>query len=84
MKEPYLLVLASDHLIKDIRKFRLQFKKVLNMLIRKACDFGIVPDYPETGYGYIETDVEYSLNDFKGISIKKFIEKPNREKARIY
>ena len=36
--------------------------------------FGVVPDYPESGYGYIETNVEYSLTDLQGISIKKFIE----------
>ena len=84
-EDPYLLVLASDHLIKDIRKFQLTIQEGIKYADQgRLVTFGIVPDYPETGYGYIETDVEYSLNYFKGISIKKFIEKPNREKAKEF
>lgn len=44
--------------------------KTLNPIIT----FGIKPSYPETGFGYIETDI---TNNF----VIKFIEKPNEEKA---
>ena len=83
--DPYLLVLASDHLIKDIRKFQNTIRAGIKYADQgRLVTFGIIPDYTETGYGYIETNVEYSLNDFKGISIKKFIEKPNRDKAKEF
>ena len=65
--DPYLLVLASDHLIKDIRKFQNTIRAGIKYADQgRLVTFGIIPDYPETGYGYIETNVEYSLNDFKG------------------
>ena len=71
--DPYLLVLASDHLIKDIRKFQNTIRAGIKYADQgRLVTFGIIPDYTETGYGYIETNVEYSLNDFKGISLKKF------------
>ena len=38
--------------------------------------FGIKPTYPETGFGYIESD----MDDF---FVNKFIEKPNFEKAKL-
>ena len=82
-EDPYLLVLASDHQINDIRKFQITIQEGIKYANQgRIVTFGIVPDYPETGYGYIETKVEYSLSDLKGIPIKKFIEKPNREKAK--
>ena len=82
-EDPYLLVLASDHLIKDISKFQKTICEGIKYANRgRLVTFGVVPDYPESGYGYIETNVEYSLSDFQGISIKKFIEKPNRKKAK--
>jgi mannose-1-phosphate guanylyltransferase/mannose-6-phosphate isomerase len=43
--------------------------------------FGIKPNYPETGYGYIEGEgrVEHDA-----LRVKKFREKPNRETAEEY
>ena len=43
--------------------------------------FGIKPDYPETGYGYIEGAAEL----FDGaLSIKRFVEKPDAKTAKKY
>ena len=42
--------------------------------------FGITPQYPETGYGYIEACEELS-NINNTSNIKKFIEKPNKKLA---
>ena len=53
---------------------------------RKYCDegkivtFGVVPTYPETGYGYIEAKDALSKENISS-KIEKFIEKPNRELA---
>jgi mannose-1-phosphate guanylyltransferase len=74
--EEILLILPSDHLIKDM--------DVYNECIAAACKlanqdklvtFGIKAEYPETGFGYIEAD---------GINVKSFKEKPNLETAIKY
>lgn len=41
----------------------------------KLVTFGIKPDMPETGYGYIEAD---------GNTVKRFVEKPDLETAKEY
>ena len=77
-----LLVLPSDHLIKDIN----EFDRVINKAI-KYCDlgklvtFGIVPTKAETGYGYIEALNVLNTEKIKGERIVRFIEKPNKKIA---
>ena len=78
-----LLVLSADHIIKDISIF----KKVLKEGFKQAKEnnlitFGIVPNKPETGYGYIESEVYLDIENIKASKIKKFIEKPNIETAK--
>ncbi len=53
-KDPVLLVLPADHVIKDISAFQAAVAAG-EMLAEqgKLITFGIVPDAPETGYGYI-------------------------------
>ena len=83
-QDPLLLVLAADHEIENIT----EFQKVIEIGKSYAnkgrlVTFGIVPTSPETGYGYIEA--KESLNKEQGItglSIEKFIEKPNQSKAK--
>jgi mannose-1-phosphate guanylyltransferase len=79
-----MLVLPSDHVIKGD----------LNAIIsgmRKAADdglivtFGVVPHYPETGYGYIEADLSYPSNSNREIfRVDSFKEKPNLATAEKY
>lgn len=77
-----LLILSADHIIDNIRNFH----KALITSFKYAEEnnlitFGIVPHYPETGYGYIESEDNLN-NKVKQVSkIKKFIEKPNKEFA---
>lgn len=79
-----ILVMPSDHIIRDEEKFIAQVKLAAaaafdNYLIT----FGVVPDKAETGYGYIEKNTE--LEKFKDIfSVKKFIEKPNAATAEQF
>ena len=42
--------------------------------------FGVIPDYPETGFGYIKSEDELDSNTIIG-SILNVIEKPNKHKA---
>ena len=77
-----IVVLAADHQIKD----ETAFNGALEVAINKAKEgklvaFGIVPAYPETGYGYIQAK-EKDLQ--QGSEIQKFVEKPNKETAEQY
>src|SRR5690606_28086171 len=53
-KDPLLLVLPADHFIKDTRAF-LQAVRIGMEAATKGylVTFGIVPNRPETGYGYV-------------------------------
>jgi len=55
--DPVLLVLPADHLIRQVESFR-QAVTLGSALAEqgKLVTFGIVPDKPETGYGYIRAD----------------------------
>jgi len=84
-KDPTLIVLASDHLIKDNESFL----KSLNSAIKiaennKIIAFGIIPTSAETGYGYIESTENLDLKTFEGREIKRFIEKPEKKIAESY
>ncbi len=78
-----LMLLAADHYIADIAGFR---DAVANAASEAASGrivtFGIVPDAPETGYGYIQMSADASENGAHGVS--KFVEKPDRETAERY
>ena len=54
--DPVILVVPSDHLIKDNEKFLSTVKKGEKLAQQGyIVTFGIKPHYPETGYGYINT-----------------------------
>ena len=82
--DPYLLILSSDHKIENEDNFR---KVVEEGLVHadkgRIVTFGIVPDRPETGYGYIESNEKLS-KDKTANKIKKFIEKPNLNLAKKF
>ncbi len=84
-KDPYLLILSSDHLILDQEKFIEAIKKGLNYICNDSllC-FGIVPTEPKIGYGYIKAKKVFDEfnNDFS--EIDAFIEKPELEKAKEF
>jgi mannose-1-phosphate guanylyltransferase / mannose-6-phosphate isomerase len=71
-----LLVLAADHLIADQAAFQQAVVEAVELAQQgKLVTFGIQPDAPETGYGYIESD---------GNKVLRFVEKPPLEKAKEY
>ena len=80
-EDPLLLVLAADHLIKNTSAFHKAIAKAEKLAAAgKLVTFGIVPDQPHTGYGYIEAG--NPIQD--GFEVAKFIEKPNLETATSY
>ncbi len=80
-KNPFLLVLSSDHIISNKVNFinTLEIGKTYANQ-GKIVTFGVKPTYPETGYGYIETENDFN-NELKGTRIKRFVEKPNMKNA---
>src|SRR5699024_4267750 len=75
--EELLLVTPSDHFIKDIKSYKESIIKGKKLAEEGfIVTFGIKPTYPETGFGYIES--EYNFN------IKAFHEKPDLLTAKNY
>lgn len=71
-----MLVLAADHLITDQDAFAQAVAQAMTLARQGSLvTFGIEPDAPETGYGYIEAD---------GNKVLRFVEKPALEQARAY
>ena len=79
--DPFIIVVPSDHLIKDNEKFLSTVKKGEKLAQEGfIVTFGIKPAYPETGYGYINTA---EING-EGFKVGEFEEKPDFETAKKY
>jgi mannose-1-phosphate guanylyltransferase len=71
-----MLFLTADHLIGDVPAFTSAVQEAVKLAdAGKITTFGIHPEAPETGYGYIEAD---------GNIVRRFVEKPNLETAQTY
>ncbi len=81
-EDPVVLVVPSDHLIKDLAAFKTTVMRA-EKLAKEGyiVTFGIQPTYPETGYGYINIEQEKLLDGFK---VKQFVEKPDAYTAQKY
>ncbi|MFN7094376.1 MAG: mannose-1-phosphate guanylyltransferase/mannose-6-phosphate isomerase, partial [Burkholderiales bacterium] len=78
-----LLILPADHLITDVAAFKQAVEQAIAIAkLGHIATFGIHPEYPETGYGYIEADKSLPLGN--SYSVKRFVEKPNLERAKEY
>jgi mannose-1-phosphate guanylyltransferase len=75
-QEDILLIVPSDHLIEKMEAYRESIEKAKAFAEEGLLvTFGIKPEYPETGYGYIEA---------QQFDVKSFKEKPTLEKAQEY
>lgn len=77
-----LLVMPSDHVITDPNIFLNTVAKATKAAAAgHLVTFGIQPDAPETGYGYIaEGDALHGIDG--GSHVARFVEKPMRDKAQ--
>lgn len=72
-----LLVLPADHLITAKEAFAAAVKEAVKLAEEGSLTtFGIVPEHPETGYGYIARG--------EGCRVKSFVEKPDLKTAEHY
>ena len=79
--DPLLLVLAADHVIQDTESFNRAVSAALPLAESgKLVTFGIVPNEPHTGYGYIKKGEEKGA----GFAVEQFVEKPSFELAQDY
>lgn len=85
-----MAVVTADHLIQDANRFRatvaasLEAAEAQDVLVTQ----GIVPDRPETGYGYIQAkDIAKPISDKDGIAafgVEAFQEKPTKSRAEEF
>jgi len=80
-KEAVILILPSDHYIKEKKIFLAALNKAIDIAKKGyIVTIGITPDSPETGYGYIK--IKSKNKDF--CSIERFIEKPDIVRAKKF
>ena len=78
--EAVLLVMPSDHAIADTAAFQAAVRQALpTAQAGGLVTFGIVPEAPETGFGYIKAEAGEGVR-----RIACFVEKPDAATARQY
>ena len=83
--ESIMIVMPSDHAIPDHD----QFQEDLKLAIKGAEEnclvtFGIKPNRPETGYGYIKIDDQKDTRPDGLLKVERFVEKPDGPTAQKY
>ncbi len=82
-EDSVLLIMPADHNISDTRKFHQAVAAGLPQAMKGAMvTFGIVPNHPNTGYGYIE--IGNKLTDSDAVELRSFVEKPSASLAQTY
>lgn len=79
-----MAVFTSDHIIKPVEKFREITAKGMKTVAEKPnllLTFGITPDGPATGYGYLELGEEITSG---ALTVRRFKEKPDEATAKKY
>ncbi|MEM7364350.1 MAG: mannose-1-phosphate guanylyltransferase/mannose-6-phosphate isomerase [Pseudomonadota bacterium] len=80
--DPNLLVLPSDHLLQDVDAFGGAIAKAAELSAQgRLVTFGIKPDAPNTGYGYVKGGEAF---DDLGFVVEQFVEKPDLTTAEAY
>ena len=78
--DPLLLVLPSDHVVRDVAGFQSAVRDASAAAEAGALvTFGIVPAAPETGVGYSQADAGDGLR-----KVSRFVEKPDAATAQSY
>ena len=82
--DPVLVVMPADHVILQGGVFRDAVRRAAALAeAGMAVTFGITPDAPETGYGYIQRGTALA-GDAGAYALARFVEKPDRATAQGY
>ncbi len=82
-----MAIVPADHIIEGKRKFQEKLKQAEKVAKEGyLVTFGITPERPATGYGYIERDEKCKVKSGKSkvYKVKKFVEKPDVKRARAF
>ncbi|MGM0695014.1 MAG: mannose-1-phosphate guanylyltransferase/mannose-6-phosphate isomerase [Pseudomonadota bacterium] len=81
-----MLIMPSDHAILDEAAFRRAVEQAAEVAADGALvTFGVTPNTPETGYGYIQRGSPWSGAQAEGVyHVAKFVEKPDLHTAQQY
>ncbi len=82
--EAIMLMTPADHVVKTEEQFKASIDSALALIEEddsRFVLFGIEPDYPSTGYGYIEVGESISTD---GSKVQSFKEKPSLSVAQQY
>ena len=81
--EDIMLVMPADHVIRDVAALERSVSEAATLAEQDyIVTFGIVPDCPETGYGYIQQGD--AIAESNGFEIARFVEKPDAKTAQAY
>jgi mannose-1-phosphate guanylyltransferase/mannose-1-phosphate guanylyltransferase/mannose-6-phosphate isomerase len=77
-----MLIAPCDHIVPDVSAFH----EAISVGVEAAnaghlVTFGITPNHPETGYGYLELSEKIDNEHCRTIPLSRFIEKPDRQSA---
>ncbi len=77
--DPVIVMLPADHIVLKTEAFQECLRKA-DRVARSGqlVTFGIVPDQPETGFGYIQTEAAEDGTE----RVLRFVEKPDKENAQ--
>jgi mannose-1-phosphate guanylyltransferase len=82
-----MVVLSADHNIRPKNEFIRAAKFAVHLAIQqnRLVVFGIKPNRPETGYGYIQLGKQLDKQEnVVGYNVVRFVEKPTVQKAKQY
>lgn len=86
--DPILLVMPADHVITDVAAFQSVVRQGAALADEGVIvTFGITPNAPETGYGYIQAGAAYTARSepsHHARLIARFVEKPDLATAQTY
>jgi mannose-1-phosphate guanylyltransferase/mannose-6-phosphate isomerase len=75
-----VLITPSDHVVRDVTAFHAALAVAADAAAQgRIVTFGIRPDRPETGYGYLELSGDVATG--AAAPLKRFVEKPDRPSA---
>lgn len=83
--EAVMLVLTSDHYIRNVDLFRLVMQVAVQVARKNyLVTLGVAPTFPATGYGYIQRDAALPEKfDYPVYRVLQFTEKPDETRARV-
>jgi mannose-1-phosphate guanylyltransferase/mannose-1-phosphate guanylyltransferase/mannose-6-phosphate isomerase len=82
VEDAVLAVFPADHVIGNVSAFHANLAVAVELAAQgRIVTFGITPQYPETGYGYVEAG---PAAPGAAAPIRRFVEKPDLDTARRY